>query len=58
MRIDLYDGGWLVEVDGYEYMIIGDKDDGYEVIKANDDNILYYSSKDFEACLTWCYNSY
>ncbi|MBO7712921.1 MAG: hypothetical protein J6S85_05090 [Methanobrevibacter sp.] len=57
MRVDLYDGNWLVEIDGYEYMIIGNKDDGYEVIKSDNDNILYYSSNDFEECLVWCYNS-
>lgn len=57
MEVSLYDGDWLVVVDNYEYMIIGDAEDGYEVIKANDDNILYYSSKNFEECLTWCYNS-
>ena len=57
MRVDLYDGNWTVEVDGYEYMIIGNKEVGYEVVKPFDDDILYFSSNDFEECLVWCFNS-
>lgn len=57
MRVDMYDDYWIIEVDGYEYNIIGDSDNGYEVIANGDDSVLYYSNKDFEACLIWCYRS-
>ena len=59
MRVDLYDGYWIVEVDSIEYNIIGNKEDGYEVIFINKEGeqILYYSNKDFEKCLIWCYRS-
>lgn len=57
MEINLYDNDWLIEIDGYEYKIIGNKEDGYEIIKADDDNILYFSSNDFEECLVWLYRS-
>lgn len=61
MRIDLYDGDWLVEVDGTEYVIIGNKDDGYDIgynntLYNSEDDILF-SSNDFEECLVWLYNS-
>lgn len=59
MRVDLYDGYWIVEIGGIDYNIIGNKEDGYEVIFINEEaeQISYYSNKDFEACLVWCYNS-
>lgn len=59
MRVDLYDGYWIVDVDGIDYNIIGNEEDGYEVIFINEEGeqISYYSSNNFEKCLIWCYRS-
>lgn len=59
MRVDLYGNDWLIEIDGYEYKIIGNKEDGYEIIFEDAEGCLtsYFSSNDFEECLVWVYNS-
>lgn len=54
MRVDLYDGDWLVEIDGMEYIIKGDVDDGYDIIY-DDEVIRHYN--DLESCFVWCYRS-
>lgn len=41
------------------YIINGNADDGYDVYAEIDEEKeeCLYSSKNFEECLTWCYNS-
>lgn len=56
MKVDLYDGMWIVEVYETEYLIIGNKDDGYDVCFSSAEDVLF-SSHDFEECLVWVYNS-
>lgn len=61
MIINLYDGNWVVNIDDIEYLIVGNKEVGYDIyynlmIVASTDNVLF-SSNDFEECLVWCYNS-
>ena len=61
MKVDLYDGMWVVEVYETEYLIIGNKDDGYDVCFNNTscssvEDVLF-SSYDFEECLVSVYNS-
>lgn len=63
MEITLECGRWIT-YDGNEYVIDGDKENGYEVLqrKWDEEEEDYHSetvfeSKDFEECLTWCYNS-
>lgn len=59
MIINLHDGDWVVNIDGIEYLIVGNKEDGYEIIFEDAEGCLtsYFSSNDFEECLVWCYNS-
>ena len=59
MSVNLYNSDWLVEVNGDEYKIIGNKEDGYEIIFEDTEGCLtsYFSSNDFEECLVWCFNS-
>ena len=63
MEIRLEGSRWIT-FDGNEYVIDGDKDYGYEVLERHWDekeedyrSKTVFESKDFEECLTWCYNS-
>lgn len=58
MNISLLNGNWYAK----EYVIVGDKDIGYEVYDINEyeeninpESIVSYD--DFESCLTWIWNS-
>ena len=53
MNIELYDGDWIIN----EYRISGDKDQGYDIFKEDDEYNCCYSTDDFESVLTWCWNS-
>ncbi len=63
MNINLYDNEWIID-NGDEYIIRGDKEEGYQVLSRKyddeeDEDIeeILYESKDFEECLVWVYNS-
>ncbi len=63
MNINLYDNEWIID-NGDEYIIRGDKEEGYQVLSRKyddeeDEDIeeILYQSKDFEECLVWVYNS-
>jgi hypothetical protein len=63
MEIKLECSQWFID-NGNEYFIEGNKEDGYQVTERIYDNEtedleinIVYESKDFEECLTWCYNS-